>query len=140
MKIIFICLGNICRSTMAEYIFKSIDKENKFIVSSAGISNEEYGNDIYYKAKRTLEKNNIPYDTHFAHKITQEEFNNSDLIICVEKYQVKEIERLFDINNKTITLNDKDVEDPWYTNNFDKVYDEIYEGCLNLYNKLNSRE
>ena len=48
MKIMFVCLGNICRSPMAEYIFKTIDQDNKFIVTSSGISDEEYGNDISY--------------------------------------------------------------------------------------------
>lgn len=136
MKIIFICYGNICRSVMAEYIFKSLMKENEYIVTSAAISSEEYSHDIYHKAKNILDKNNIKYDKHFAHKITKEEYEENDLIIVMEEYQINELYDMYGKSNKVKMLTDKNIEDPWYTNNFDKVYKEIYNGCLELYNKL----
>ena len=136
MKIMFVCLGNICRSPMAEYIFKSLDKDNNFIVSSSGISDEEYGNDIYPPAKDILDKNNIKYDSHFAHKITKEEYEENDYIIVMEDYHKSRLNNIFGDNKKVIKLLEKDIEDPWYTGNFEKVYKEIYEGCKNLYNKI----
>ena len=136
MKIMFVCLGNICRSPMAEYIFKSLDKDNNFIVSSSGISDEEYGNDIYPTAKDILDKNNIKYDSHFAHKITKEEYEENDYIIVMEDYHKSRLNNIFGDNKKVLKLLEKDIEDPWYTGNFEKVYKEIYEGCLNLYNKI----
>ena len=136
MKIMFVCLGNICRSPMAEYIFKSLDKDNKFIVSSSGISDEEYGNDIYPPAKAILDKNNIEYGSHFAHKITKDEYEENDYIVVMEDYHKSRLNSIFRDNKKVIKLIEKDIEDPWYTGNFDKVYKEIYEGCKNLYNKI----
>ena len=136
MKIMFVCLGNICRSPMAEYIFKSLDKDSNFIVSSSGISDEEYGNDIYPPAKDILDKNNIKYDSHFAHKITKEEYDEADYIIVMEDYHKSRLNNIFGDNKKVLKLLDKDIEDPWYTGNFEKVYKEIYEGCKNLYNKI----
>lgn len=136
MKIMFVCLGNICRSPMAEYIFKTIDHDNKFIVTSSGISDEEYGNDIYPPAKEILNKYNIKYDKHFAHKITKEEYEENDYIVVMEDYHISRLNSMFGNNNKVIKLLDKDIEDPWYTGEFDKVYHEIYEGCINLYKKI----
>ena len=136
MKIMFVCLGNICRSPMAEYIFKSLDKDNKYIISSSGISDEEYGNDIYPPAKDILNKYNIKYDKHFAHKITKEEYDENDYIVVMEDYHINRLNSMFGDNNKVIKLLEKHIEDPWYTGNFDKVYNEIYEGCINLNNKI----
>ena len=136
MKIMFVCLGNICRSPMAEYIFDSIDKNNKFDVYSSGLSNEEYGNDIYPPAKDILYKNNITIDNHFAHKITKEEFDSADYVVVMEEYHIERLKIMFGESDKVIKLLDKDIEDPWYTGNFEKVYNEIYEGCLKIYNKI----
>lgn len=137
MKINFVCWGNICRSPMAEYIFKSLDVEHKYEVISSAISNEEYGNDIYPPAKDVLNKNNIKYNIHHAHKITKEEYEQSDYIIVMENYHIEKLYSMYGKSNKVIKLLEKDIEDPWYTGKFDKVFNEINEGCINLYNKLN---
>lgn len=136
MKINFVCWGNICRSPMAEYIFKSLDVNNEFKVTSSGISNEEYGNDIYPPAKDIMDKYDIKYSKHLAHKITKEDFEECDYIVVMESFHIDRIKSMFNDSDKVIKLLDIDIEDPWYTGNFDKVYHEIYEGCSNLYNKL----
>ena len=73
-KVIFVCHGNICRSTMAEFIFKNLVNEkgigDLFQISSAGVSDEEEGNDIYPPAQRELRKHHIPFSSHYAHRIT----------------------------------------------------------------------
>jgi len=121
---------------MAEYIFKSFDVDNKYIIKSAGISNEEYGNDIYPPAKDIMDKYNIKYDNHFAHKITSEEYHEADYIVVMESYHIERLKSIFGDNKKVIKLLTNDIEDPWYTGNFDKVFHEIYEGCTSLYNKI----
>ncbi len=136
MKIMFVCLGNICRSPMAEYIFKSLDINNKYIIKSSGISNEEYGNDIYPPALEVLKNHNIKTNSHFAHKITKEEFEESDYIVVMEDFHKERLQSIFGNTDKIIKLLDKDIEDPWYTGQFEKVYNEIYEGCKDLYNKI----
>lgn len=130
MKVIFICLGNICRSPMAEYIFKSMTSD--IDICSRGISNEEYSNDIFPRAKEILDKNNIKYDKHFAKKISLEEYNNADYIIVMEKYQKERLINMYGNKDNIMSLLDYDIEDPWYTGNFNKVYNQIYEGCIKL--------
>lgn len=132
-NIIFICWGNICRSPMAEYIFKTMSNTN---IISRGLSNEEYGNDIYPPAKKVLNEHKIPFNKHFAKKITQEEYNNADYIIVMESYQIDYLYDNYGKKDNIFTLLPKDIEDPWYTGNFNKVYNEIYEGCLKLKERI----
>ena len=134
-SVLFVCLGNICRSPMAEYIFKYITS-SKYKVASRATSEEEIGNDIYYKAKEKLREKNIPFDRHYARKITREDYDNYDLIICFDEYNYRALVRMFKEDKKIIKILDKDVEDPWYTRNFEKVYNEIYEGCMKLKGEL----
>ena len=60
-KILFVCHGNICRSVMAEYIMKNLDKDNKFYVESCATTKEEIGNDIYPPVKEVLKSKNITF-------------------------------------------------------------------------------
>ena len=134
-KIIFLCHGNICRSPMGEYIFKYLTGD-KYIIESRATSVEEIGNDIYPPVKDILNKYNIPYDRHMARQITIDDYNNYDLIICFDDYNIRNIKLITNDISKVIKLLDKDIEDPWYTGNYDKVYHEIYDGCIKLLNKL----
>ena len=134
-KILFVCLGNICRSVMGEFIFKYLTN-NEYIVESRATSIEEEGNDIYYKAKEVLDKNNIPYSKHEARQITIDDYNDFDLIICFDNSNINNIRRITNDTSKVRKLLDKDIEDPWYTDNFEKVYNEIYDGCVNLIEEL----
>lgn len=130
-KILFVCHGNICRSPMAEYIFKYLTK-GKYIVASRATSSEEVGNDIYPPVKKVLSHNNIPYSKHYAKQITINDYNNFDLIVCFENYNINNIKRITNNIDKVIKLLDVDIEDPWYTGNYEKVYNQIYDGCLKL--------
>ena len=134
-KILFVCHGNICRCLMGEYIFKYLTGD-KYIIESRATSVEEIGNDIYPPVKEILNKYNIPYDRHMARQITIDDYNNYDLIICFDDYNIRNIKLITKDTSKVIKLLDKDIEDPWYTGNYDKVYHEIYDGCIKLLNKL----
>lgn len=130
-SVLFVCHGNICRSPMAEYIFKYICN-NKYKIESRATSTEEIGNDMHFKTKEQLNIHNIPYERHYAKQITLEDYNTFDLIICFDDYNFSNLKRMFKDTSKVIKLLDKDVDDPWYTGNFAKTYDEIYKGCSNL--------
>lgn len=139
MKIIFLCHGNICRSPMAEYIFKDLVKkynlDDRFEIISRGTSNEEYLNDIYPKAKEVLIKNGISFNRHQARKITKAEYDDARYILAMEEYNIHNLERLFNVDRskvlllRTFSCGDKEISDPWYNDQFDKSFDEIYEGC-----------
>ncbi len=134
-KIIFLCHGNICRSPMGEYIFKYLTGD-KYEIESRATSVEEIGNDIYPPVKEILSKYNIPYNRHKARQITIDDYNNSNLIVCFDNYNIRNLNFITHDTSKVIKLLDKDIEDPWYTGNYDKVYHEIYDGCIKLLDYL----
>lgn len=146
-NIVFICYGNICRSPMAEMIFKDIINRNnkRYLMScvSRSTSMEELGNDIYPQAKEVLIKNNIPIERHQATQFKKSDYEKYDLIIVMEernKYDLLDIIKE-DKDNKIHLLMEYtdtkiDIEDPWYTNRFDYVFDLINKGCLCVYNYL----
>lgn len=146
-NILFICYGNICRSPMAEMIFKDlIYKNNKrflFNCESKATSLEEIGNDIYPQAKEELEKHNITIERHNASQTKREDYQKYDLIICMEKRNYYDLINIYngDPEDKIKLLMDyagteEEIEDPWYTGRFEKVYNQIERGCESLFNYL----
>lgn len=139
----FICHGNICRSPMAEFIMKDLitkkNLDNYFYITSKATSNEEYGNPIHYETKNILEKENIYYDKNKrASKVTKEDYNNYDYFIVMDDNNLKNISYIFnDTDNKvykllTFNSQNKDIEDPWYTGDFEKTYEDVTLGCTNF--------
>ena len=138
-KIIFVCHGNICRSVAAEYIMKKLT--NKYIVTSKAVSNEEMGNDIYPPMKRELDRNNIPYERHYASKITYEDYISADYIFYMDESNHYYLDRMFPNSNKIYpiykyTKDIKEIEDPWYTRRFDKVFKQIYQCVEDIINNI----
>ena len=140
IRICFVCLGNICRSPMAEFIMKDlIEKRNltdKFIITSRATSYEEIGNGIYPKAKEKLKEKNISFDnTKTSIPLEKADFDRYDYIIGMEERNIINIERILNKKDKKIkrlldySNSPRDIADPWYTNNFELTYNDILEGC-----------
>jgi len=140
IKVLFVCLGNICRSPMAEYVFKDMvekrEIKNKFLIESAATSSEEVGNGMHYGTKNKLDSVGIKYDEHRARKITPSDYEKYDFILGMEESNIKNIKRIMgqDIDKKIYRLldfsnNPRDIADPWYTGNFNITYNDICEGC-----------
>ena len=106
IKVLFICHGNICRSTMAEFIMKDLvkkaGKEAEFYIASAATSTEEIGNPVYYAAKQKLAEHGISCEGKRAVQITKKDYEKYDYILGM---------------------------DPWYTGRFDVTYADVVEGC-----------
>lgn len=147
-NVLFLCHGNICCSPMAEYIMKDLTKNrNDVYVESKAVSSEEIGNSIYPKAAATLRKHNIPFGNHRARKTEKKDYDKFDYIIVMEEYNLsllfgilgedpqKKVHKLLDF-----TAVSGDIEDPWYSGNFEKVFEQITEGCKGLLEKINKDE
>lgn len=151
IKILFICHGNICRSTMAEFVFKDmVAKEgwaDQFYIESAATSREEIGNDTHPGTKRKLTKVGIPYTKRKARQVTKQDYDTYDYLIIMDQENQRGLNRIIgaDSDKKVFKLLDfagqnRDIADPWYTGNFDETYDDVVEGCQALLEKLLARE
>ena len=147
IKILFVCHGNICRSTMAQYVMQHlVDKENisdKFYIDSAATSTEEIGNGIHYGTRRKLASVGIKYGDHRARQMKKSEYNDFDYIIGMDEWNIKNINRIIgsDKDGKVHKLlefagSSRDIADPWYTGNFDETYRDVLEGCSALLKHL----
>ncbi len=150
IKVLFVCLGNICRSPMAECLFKNIVKkegiEEKFYIDSAATSTEEIGNPIHYGTKNKLKQMNIECGDHIARKMTKQDYEKFDYIIGMEETNITNIKKIVgkDKENKIFKLldfsnNPRDIADPWYTGDFDKTYENILEGLEGFMKYLKKR-
>ena len=146
-KILFVCYGNICRSPMAEMIMKKMIKdknlENLFYIESAATSTEEIGSDIYDLARQKLIEKEIPIEARRARQLRADDYDNFDYIIGMETSNISAIKNIvgLDHNNKVVRLLDytdypRNISDPWYSGKFEKVFNEIYEGCTCFLNYL----
>ena len=146
-KILFVCHGNICRSPMAEYVFAELarraGREDEFAVASAATSREEIGNDMYPPAKACLRSHGIPFSRRHARQVTRADYDDYDLLIIMEDYNRRNLRRILpdDPEGKVRTLmsftgQDRDVADPWYTDDFETAYDDILRGCTALLDAL----
>ena len=143
VKVIFVCHGNICRSPMAEFIMKDLCQTEDVYIESAAVSREEIGNPIYPPAQKILRAKGIPFDNRKARQFTLDDYNNFDIIVIMEQYNMPRLLRIIgeDKQNKVKRLLDftdtpGDIEDPWYSGNFEKVFEQIRYGCEALLKKI----
>ena len=139
-KILFVCLGNICRSPMAEFILRDMVRAkgiaNDFHIESAATSTEEIGNPVHRGTRNKLKQYGISVDGKYAVQMTSADYRYYDYIIAMERYNLRNMERFVhgDPDHKVHLLLDftdrkGDIADPWYTGNFDETYEDIQEGC-----------
>lgn len=149
-RILFVCLGNICRSPMAEFIFKDLaakaGRGAEFEAASAGTSSEEYGNPVYPPARRKLAEHGIVCAGKTARQLTRADYDRYDLLIGMESRHLSAMRRICggDPAGKMHRLLDytarpADIADPWYTGDFDAAWNDIESGCRALLGQLTAR-
>ena len=143
IKVLFICHGNICRSTMAESVMTYLVNErgisDKFYIFSAATSTEEIGNPPHYGTVRKLREVGIPVVPHRAVQLTKADYDKYDYLIGMDSANIRNMTRICggDPQGKIRRLlsfagKERDIADPWYTGNFDETYSDVLEGCLAL--------
>ena len=162
VKILFICHGNICRSPMAEFIFKDmvekLNMKDDFIIESRATSSEEIyngiGNKIYPPARKELLSLGIGktaytnFENKRAEQLTRSDYNNFDYLICADSYNISNTLRIVgsDKDNKIKLLldfagyNNKSISDPWYTGDFKQTSKDIIEGLNGLVAYLKNKK
>ena len=146
MKILFVCLGNICRSPMAEFILKNECKKNNIdniFIDSKATCDAEHGKDMYPNAKDILDKYKVPYTKRHASMLSKDDYDKYDLIIGMDDSNIYDILDIIedDYDKKVHKLleyvdDSSNVADPWYTRDFEKAYDDINRGIEGLINYL----
>ena len=139
IKVLMICHGNICRSTMCQSVFQDmVNKKglaDKFYIDSAATSREEIGNGPHYGTVSKLREVGIPVIPHRARQMTRADYENFDYLIGMDSYNISNMTRIAggDPDRKIFQLlsfagSTRSIADPWYTGNFDVTYDDIIEG------------
>ncbi len=146
VKINFVCFGNICRSPMAEFVMKNLVQnagvEKNFLIESSGC-HPAVGTPIHHNSCRELKKNNVPFTKRTSKRFTEETYKNFDYIICMDRNNVYDAKRISggDPEGKIYLLlefagENRDVDDPYYTENYSIAYADILRGCQALLKNL----
>jgi len=150
IKILFVCLGNICRSPMAEFYMKDLVRRegcaDRFEIASAATSNEERGNPVYPPARRKLLEHGIDPAGKTARQMRKADYADYDLLICMDHSNLHNMERICggDPDGKMHMLLDYtarpgSVADPWYTGDFEATWRDVEAGCKGLLRALLNR-
>ena len=145
--ILFVCHGNICRSTMAEFVMKDLVRKaglaDAFTIASAACRRDEIGSDTHWGTKQKLREMGIPFTPRHARQITDADYEKYDWIIAMDQENMHDLKHLThgDPDHKTHLLlsfagEQREVADPWYTNDFSATYDDVFKGCQSLLQHL----
>ena len=139
-RILFVCHGNICRSPMAEFLFRHMAEErgagHRFEVASAATSREEIGNPVHPGTQRKLAQLGISTKGKTARQMTRRDYVEYDYLVCMDEYNLRNMMRITggDPQLKMFRILDlserpRDVADPWYTGDFEATFRDLTEGC-----------
>ena len=140
IKILFVCHGNICRSTMCESVMTHLVTQQNisdlFYISSAATSRDEIGNPPHYGTVNKLKQVGIPVVPHHAVQMTKADYEEYAYLIGMDTANIRNMIKIAggDRDKKIYKLlhftgSGRDIADPWYTGNFDITYADILKGC-----------
>lgn len=143
IRVLFVCHGNICRSPMAEFVFKHMltreGLSDHFVVASAATSTEEIwngvGNPVYPPAQRELAKHGISCEGKRAVQLKKSDYDAYDYLIGMDTMNIKNMQRMTGHKGGKISMllefagSSRPIADPWYSGDFGKTYEDVVEGC-----------
>ncbi len=147
ISILFVCHGNICRSPMAEFVLKDMvqklqQSQNhpypmpEFSIASAATSTEEIGNPVHHGTRNILRRHNIDTSGKHARQMTKADYKEYDYLIGMDQWNIRNMLRITggDPDHKICRLLDftdhpRDIDDPWYTGDFESTYADVTKGC-----------
>lgn len=146
-KILFVCLGNICRSPFAEFYFRALAERRgfgaEFKTASAGTSDEEHGNPVHPGSQALLHALGIDCSEKRARQLVKRDYADYDYLVGMDEANVRNMRRFFggDPEQKIVKLlsfcgEDRDVADPWYTGDFEATRRDVTRGCEALLEAL----
>ncbi len=149
-KVLFVCHGNICRSTMAQYVMQYLVEKNGlaelFFIDSAATSTEEIGNPVDPRTRRKLQQEGIHCGNHCARQLTRKDYEDFDYLIGMDHNNLRNMLHILkdDPLGKVSLLLDwtekpQDIADPWYSGNFDVTYEDVTKGCKALLKKISEK-
>ncbi len=150
-RIMFVCHGNICRSTMAEFLMKDLvkknNKQNEYLIASSGTSSEELGNPVHYGTRKILNQRGIDCSGKYAVTLKKADYAKYDYFICMDQRNFVNMMRIFGVDkeNKCYKLLDftdfpRDVADPYWTGNFNETLFDVEQGVNALYEFLENKK
>lgn len=152
MRVLFVCHGNICRSPMAEFIFKKMVAERglseRFVIESRATSTEEIpggvGRPIYRPAQDELRRRGVPFEARHATLLLPSDAEKYDIFLGMDHNNIRNMKRILGAGANIrrlmeFTERGGEVADPWYTDRFDIAYRDIYDGCEGLLKYLLTR-
>ena len=143
IKILFVCHGNICRSTMAQSVMTHLVNEHnlsaRFLIESAATSREEIGNPPHHGTVGKLRREGIPVVPHRAVQMVRQDYDRYDYLIGMDSANIRNMTSIAggDPQGKIFKLGffsgqREDIADPWYTGNFEDTYRDVLAGCQGL--------
>ena len=150
-NVLFVCLGNICRSPMAEAVFRHLVEQEglskEISIDSAGIGGWHAGERPHKSTQQVLDEKGIAHDTLRARQIKHHDFSEYDYIVCMDEENLaaltqmapsdKNVHRLLDFAS---SVQEQNVEDPYYTGRFSYVYDLVEAGCRGLLAEIKNKK
>lgn len=149
IRVLFVCLGNICRSPMAESVFRNIVKEaglsDQIDTESAGTGSWHIGERPHRGTAAILKDYKIDVGNKRARQITRSDVKEFDYIVAMDSENQSDIQALF--GKRVPRLMEfaanglpQDVPDPYYTGGFEYVYELVEAGCRGLLEHIRKQE
>jgi protein-tyrosine phosphatase len=132
VRVVFVCLGNICRSPAAEGAMRALVPD--WTLDSAGTGDWHVGDPPYGPMQQAAKARGLDLSSLRARQFVTDDFNRFDLIVAMDAQNQADIERLRPQGNNTVVrgMADTDVPDPYYTRDFDGALDMIEAAAKRL--------